>query len=179
MCNILSSRSAKTIDILLSLSIFAGLVSNIWGIIKIDWSITSEIFHLLFIYSGVTLLISLLFSFLIMYARRKNTIFTIWNASATYIIYFFELVNFIGLVIVLVCYFYVSNDLAQPILTQTDYDFKLEFFIRKQWNIIFYSFSLTVLFYDLQFPLWYSSLKRIQMKTNGSLREGEFVIINN
>ena len=179
MCNILNNQSARTIDVLLSISILLGLISNLWGVLKIDWSITTEIYHVLFVFSSVTLSITLCFSLIIMCLRRSNTIFTVWDLSIKVIIYFFAIVNFIGLVLVLVCYFYVSNDLAQPILNQTEYDFKLEFFIKKQWNIIFYSFSLTVIFYDLQFPLWYSSLKRLQLKTNGSLREGEFVMVNN
>ena len=178
MCNILNNRSAKTIDILLSVSILLGFLSNLWGIIKIDWTITSEIYQGLFIYSSTTLAISFLFSLIIMCVRKTNIIFTDWNLSTRALIYFFEVINLIGLIIVLVCYFYVSRDVAKPIINMTEYNFGLGFFIKRQWSIVFYSFSLTAIFYDLQFPLWYSSLKRLKLKTNGSLREGEFVIIN-
>ena len=179
MCNILSNRSAKTIDVLLSTSIFLGFLANFWGVIKIDWIITSELMHILFIFSSVTLALTFFASLLIMHIRRNNTIFTVWNTSAKFIMYFFGLVNFIGLILVLVCFFYISNDLVAPISNQTKYDAQLVDYIKHQWKIIFYSFTFTVVFYDLQFPLWYSSLERVKAKSNGSLRKGDFVIIEN
>ena len=72
MCNILNNRSAKTIDILLSVSILLGFLSNLWGIIKIDWTVTSEIYQGLFIYSSTTLAISFLFSLIIMCVRKNQ-----------------------------------------------------------------------------------------------------------
>ena len=179
MCKILSNQTAKTIDVLLSVVIFLGLLSNICGIIIIDWGVTTEIFHILFINSSVILLISFFCSLLIIYFRLQNTLFTIWALSMKYIIYLFGFLNFIGLVLVLTCLFYISNDLSTHILNQPGYDFKLEFFIKQQWQFILFSFLLTVFFYVLQFPLWNSTLKRLKLKTNGSLRIEEFVIINN
>ena len=178
MFNILSNQSAKTIDALLSASTFLGLLFNLWGVIKIDWGITSEKFHVLFILSSIALSTTFLASLVIMHVRQKNTIFTSYNLSIKYLIYFFGFLNFIGLLLALICFFNVSNDLVEPISNQAKYDSELVFFIKQQWNIIFYSFSFTIIFYDLQFPLWYSSFKRLK-SSNGSLRKGEFVIINN
>ena len=39
--------------------------------------------------------------------------------------------------------------------------------------------SMVLISGGLQFPLWYSSLKRIEMRTNGCLIEDGFVVINN
>ena len=54
---------------------------------------------------------------------------------------------------------------------------RFENFVKTQWNYIYYSMSFTIILYSLQFPLWYSTFKRNELRTNGSLGEGEFVML--
>ena len=177
MSGFLKTQSARTIDILLSIVVLFGFIANVWGAIKIDWSVTTELYHCLFLTSSVFLGLTFIYCLTIMYARFLNTIHTVWNKSAKGVIFFFMFVNAIGLIMTLVCFIHVSIDLAST-ETKTN-NFLFEQFMNKQWNYIYYSMCVTILLYLLQFPLWYSNYKRIELRTNGSLEEGEFVIVNN
>ena len=176
MC-ILTNLSGITIDILLSCTVLVGLLSNVYGLIKIRWEITYEIYHLLFVLSSIFLIITFIFCIVILFFRIENTINTIWNRSMKYIVYFLSVINVIGLVITLISFINTSKLLSSP--DDSDKNLKTKLFFKEQKNYIFLSMSLVSIFYVLQFPLWYSSLRRIQLKTIGSLRTGDFVIISN
>ena len=176
MFKYLQIQKAKVIDIMLSSVAFLGFLTNYWGLINIDWAVTFQIYHNLFAFSCILLFITFAFTLVIMYFRYQNTIHTIWNLSVRFLIILFGAVNIIGLILVVICFINVSIDLSSPTEPIED-AVKFEDFVKTQWNYIYYSMSFTVILYALQFPLWYSTFKRNELRTNGSLAEGDFVMI--
>ena len=176
MFKYLEVQKAKVIDIMLAVVLFTGFLTNFWGLMKIRWSVTIQMYHNLYAFSALLLFITFAFSLIIMYFRQMNTIHTIWNLSIRYLIYFFGAVNIIGLVLVVLCFINISIDLSTPSEPIQD-AIQFEEFVKTQWNYIYYSMSFTIILYALQFPLWYSTFKRNELKTNGSLADGDFVIV--
>ena len=178
MLNYLKNQQAKRIDFYLSLDIFLGLLSNMYGLKKIDWAVTYEKYHVFFVMSCSFLFISFLIVILMMNLRKKNTIHTIYNISMKYIIYFLVILNTIGMILVLITFINISIDLSSPVEKIVNRN-RYRKFLRNQWNIIFYSMSFVLIFDCLQFPLWYNAFKRVEMKTDGNMDLGGFIIIDN
>ena len=176
MFKYLQIQPARVIDVMLSCVVLLAFITNLWGLAKIDWSVTFQIYHNLFAFSCVLLLITFGFTVIIMYLRHLNTIHTVWNFSVKYLIYFFGAVNCIGLLLVVVCFINISMDLSTPDEPIED-AIRFESFVKTQWNYIYYSMSFTIILYSLQFPLWYSTYQRNNLRTNGSLAEGDFVMV--
>ena len=176
MFKYLQVQPAKIIDIMLSGVIFLAFLTNLWGLLRINWVVTFQIYHSLFAFSSVLLFITFVFSIIIMYLRKMNTIHTVWNLSMKYLIYFFGALNCFGLILVVICFINISIDLSSPDNPIED-AIRFENFVKTQWNYIYYSMSFTIILYSLQFPLWYSTFKRNELRTNGSLGEGEFVML--
>ena len=177
MLDYLKNQQAKRIDFFLSLDIFLGLFANMYGLKTIDWAVTYEKYHVFFVLSCIFLIISLLVVILIMNLRKKSTIHTIYNISIKYIIYFLVVLNVIGMVLVLITFINISIDLSSPV-EKIGNRKKYQLFLRSQWNRIFYSMSLVLIFNGLQFPLWYNAVKRVEMKTDGNIeRDGVVDIV--
>ena len=85
--------------------------------------------------------------------------------------------NGIAMILVVVTFINLSIDLSSPD-ERIENKQRYRRFLRKQWNKIFYSMSMILIFGGLQFPLWYSSLKRVEMKTDGILEANDFIIVN-
>ena len=175
MCKALSSLSARTVESLLLSIVFLGLISNIYGLRKINWRITYERYHVFFCISCSFLTITFFCCILMLYFRIKNTINTIWNKTFKLQVYFLSFINGIGLIMTLISFINTTTGLSSPDEPIQTYRAKL--FVKQQWGYIFLSMSLVSIFYVLQFPLWYSSLRRIQLKTNGNLDSNNFVIV--
>ena len=176
MCKALSNLSARTVDILLLSVVLLGFISNTYGLNKIDWRITYEKYHVFFCLSCAFLAVTFMYCGLMLYFRINNTINTTYNRSVNYIIYFLSFINAVGLILTLVTFVNTTTGLSSPDGPIQNYKTKL--FVKEQWSYIFVSMSFVSIFYVLQFPLWYSALKRIELKTNGSLKTGDFVIVS-
>ena len=174
MCNLLVNLSAATIEVLLLCVVLLGLLSNLYGLREIDWTMTYEKYHVFFSISLTFLTITLFFCLLALYCRFKNTINTIWNASARYLIYFFSFINASGLLMTLISFTNTLKELFSPDELIRTPNAKL--FFKQQQYYIFISMGLVLIFYVLQFPLWYAALKRIKLKTKGTTKRGDFVI---
>ena len=174
MCKALSSLSARTVESLLLSIVFLGLISNIYGLRKINWRITYERYHVFFCISCSFLTITFFCCILMLYFRIKNTINTIWNTAVRYLNYFFSFINASGLLITLISFINTLKGLFPPDeLIRTPND---KLFLKQQQYYIYISMGLVSVFYVLQFPLWYAALKRIKLKTNGTTKRGDFVI---
>ena len=176
MFKFLQLQTAKAIDLMLSSVVFFGFLTNLFGLIKIDWKVTYQKFHNLYAYSCLSLLITFFFTLIIMFLRKMNTINTVWNLSVKYLIYFFGILNWVTMIIDIVCFVNISIDLATP-NEPIDDSLKFEKFVNIQWNYIYYSMCFTIAAYSLQFPLWYSTFRRNSLKTNGILEEEDFELI--
>ena len=115
---------------------------------------------------------------LIINIRKKNKIHTVYNLPIKYIIYYMLVLNAIAMILVVVTFINLSIDLSSPD-ERIENKQRYRKFLRKQWNKIFYSMSMVLIFGGLQFPLWYNSLKRVEMKTDGSLEVNDFIMVNN
>ena len=178
MFKFLSLQTARVIDIMLSSVVFLGFLTNLLGLIKIDWTITYQVFHNLFAFTCVSLLITFGFTLIIMYLRKMNTIHTVWNLSIKYLIYFFGVINWVCLIIVIVCFVNITIDLATP-TEPIDDGSRFDKFVNTQWNYIYYFMCINILLYSLQFPLWYSTFRRNSLKTDGILEDEDFELITN
>ena len=176
MCKALANLSAGTVDVLLLTVVLLGLLSNIYGLNKIHWQITYELYHALFYLSCIFLAITFLYCIIMIYFRISNTINTIWNTSAKCLVYFLSFINTVGLLFTLITFYQTITGLSSP--DEPIKNDKTKLLVKKQWHYIFLSMGLVTVFYVLQFPLWYSSYKRIKIKTNGSLKKGDFVIVS-
>ena len=178
MLNHLKNQQAKRIDFYLSLDILLGLLANMYGLKKIDWAVTYEVYHIFFALSCMFLIIDFCIIILIINFRKQNTIHTVYNLAIKYIIYFILLLNVIGMVLVIVTFINISIDLSSPV-EKIENKRRYRRFLRRQWNRIFYSMSMVLVFGGLQFPLWFNSVKRVEMKTDGNIEDGGFVVIDN
>ena len=174
----LNAQQAKIIDLLLIADVSLSITCNIYGLIKIDWTITNEIYHIFFILSLIFLIVTLICVIIIIYVRKKNTIHTIWNIGIKFCIYFLALLNILDIILIFITYIRISLHLASP-SEPIENNKTFEKFVIKQWKRIFFSMSLTIIFDTIQFPLWYNILDRLKLKTDGSLEGGGFVIIEN
>ena len=82
------------------------------------------------------------------------------------------------MILVLITFINISIDLSSPVEKIVNKR-RYRRFLRRQWNRIFYSMSMVLIFGGLQFPLWYNSVKRVEMKTDGNIEDGGFVVIDN
>ena len=90
------------------------------------------------------------------------------------LVYFISSINVAGLILTLFSFTQTISGLNSPDVPIRSKKAKL--FVRNQLGYIFTSMGFSMIFYALQFPFWYSTLKRIQLKTNGSLKTGSFII---
>ena len=178
MFNFLKAQQAKVIDSFLTIDVLLSLFCNVYGLRKIDWAITYEIYHVFFILSCFFLVITFMSVIIIIYFRKENTIHTIWNISIKYVIYFIASLNMVGIILVFSTYIHISIHLASP-SEPIENNRKFVKFVSRQWSRIFYSMSLTIIFDTIQFPLWYNILKRLKLKTDGNLEGGGFVMVEN
>ena len=174
MCKLLGNLSATTIDFLLLLIVLFGLLSNSYGLRKIYWGVTYERYHIFYCLSFVFLLVTFFYCIFMLYFRFKNTINTIWNTSMKCLVYFISSINVAGLILTLFSFTQTISGLNSPDVPIRSKKAKL--FVRNQLGYIFTSMGFSMIFYALQFPFWYSTLKRIQLRTNGSLKTGSFII---
>ena len=178
MFDFLKAQQAKIIDSFLTIDVLLSLLCNIYGLRKIDWTITYEIYHVFFILSCFFLVITFINVIIIIYFRKEKTIHTIWNVSIRYIVYFISSLNMVGIILIFLTYIHLSIHLASP-SEPIENSKKFKQFVSRQWSRIFYSMSLTIIFDTIQFPLWYNILKRLKLKTDGNLEGGGFVIVEN
>ena len=176
MCNLLTYRTAHTVDNLLAFAVLTGFLFNLYGLFTIYWRLSNPIFQALFIASCCFLGATLFYIVVIIYLRFKNTINTIYNRSVINTIFFLVVLNLIGFIFTLISFANVSRALASLHVVETNNEMKR--FVKTQWKDILLSMSFVSLFYSLQIPLWYSMFRRVKLRTNGNLSLGEFIIVN-
>ena len=71
MMNFLKKQQAKQIDFYLSVDILLALLANIYGLQKINWRITYEIYHIFFAMSCMLLIVDSCVVILIINIRKK------------------------------------------------------------------------------------------------------------
>ena len=177
MLNHLKNQRAGRIDCYLALDILLGLFFNIYGLRNIDWAITYEKYHVFCAESCSFLFVNLAVVILITVFRKNDTIHTVYNISVKLIIYFIFLLNAIGMILIFFTLIHLLSDLSSPVGNVVNKR-RFQTFVRRQWNVIFYSMSLVLIFNGLQFPLWYNAVKRVEMKTDGNIeRDGVVDIV--
>ena len=98
-------KQAKQIDLYLSLDILLGLLANIYGLGKINWRTTYEIYHVFFAISCMLLIADSCIVILIINIRKNNSIHTVYNRAIKYIIRYMLVLNAIGMVLVVAILF--------------------------------------------------------------------------
>ena len=146
-----------------------------YGLAKIDWSITYEIFHVFVIVSCAFLFINLVIVILIMNFRKNHKIHTIYNTSIKYIIYLIFLVNAISMLLVFISFINLFTGFSSLAHNEEYETREYKLFLRAQWKIVFFSMSLILFFDGFQFPLWYNVVKRVELKTNENIDGSGFV----
>ena len=176
MLNHLKNQKARRIDCYLALDILLGLFFNIYGLRNIDWAVTYEIYHVFCGVSCAFLVVNLAVVILITVFRKNDTIHTVYNISVRLIIYFIFLLNAIGMILIFFTLIHLLSDLSSPVEKIVNKR-RFQAFLRRQWNVIFYSMSLILILDGLLFPLWYNAVKRVEMKTDGSIERDRIVDI--
>lgn len=167
----LNKMASATVEALLLIIEIGSLVSYVYGLIKVDWRITREQYHVLYILSFIFVLVGLIICISFIFLRRSGGINTWCNVFCLVMAYFMLLLNIFSVIFTVFSFCQASSDYKKfdASVSQKVKDSMHILASNGQWSILNTSMSFPLVFDILQLPFWFNEITRLKYKIDGPI----------